>query len=178
MKAAKRLAIAIIGLVALGLLIQYWQAALVLGAAIGILWLMWRYGQPSSRTTSARAKPKPAGRTPTVDVAAIESPVWLGVRGESHKNADGSNRQKIIAGCKEGDSVRLVREPDNPYGSTAIAVFVARGQIGYIPHEKSVIYAPLMDRGLGATAKIAKINGGTQAKPSRGVVIEVNWNFD
>ena len=40
------------------------------------------------------------------------------------------NVQKV----KEGDLVRLVCEPDNPYDKNAVAVFVQNvGKVGYIP---------------------------------------------
>lgn len=112
------------------------------------------------------------------DVETLEPPVWLGVRGESFKNPDGTDRQAIIAGCREGDSARLVREPRNRYDSNAIAVHVAGGQIGYIAKEKAEILAPLMDDDMRTTAKVVKINGGTPDKPSRGVVVEVAWTFE
>lgn len=112
------------------------------------------------------------------DDETLEPPVWLGVRGESFKNPDGTDRQAIIANCREGDSARLVREPKNRYDSNAIAVHVAGGQIGNIAKEKAEILAPLMDDGMKTTAEVVKINGGTPDKPSRGVVVEVDWNFD
>lgn len=100
---------------------------------------------------------------------------WIGVRGESQKNRDGSDRQKIIAGLKVGDRATLVREPNNPYDRNAIAVYVSAGQIGYVPREDAEVHAPDMDDGATATARVVKINGGTPDAPSLGVVIEVDW---
>ena len=57
----------------------------------------------------------------------------LRVVGVTHKNEDGTSRQEIIRNCSEGESIRLVPEPDNRYDQYAIKVCRANGeQLGYI----------------------------------------------
>jgi len=53
------------------------------------------------------------------------------VAGESHRNADGSDRQSIIPRCRVGDLLVLEHEPDNPHDVNAIRVLRQNGeQIG------------------------------------------------
>jgi hypothetical protein len=97
------------------------------------------------------------------------------VAGESHKNADGSDRQKIIRRCRVGDPVTLQREPDNPFGSHTVAVLTRHGQIGYISTKDSKLVAQRLDSGEMPECAISGIFGGTRAAPSRGVELRVNW---
>lgn len=60
-------------------------------------------------------------------------------------------------GRKRGQSsVTLVREPNNPHDSNAIAVFSGTSQIGHLPRERAALIAPLIDASgqnrVGATA--------------------------
>jgi len=58
------------------------------------------------------------------------------VAGESHRNADGSDRQSIIPRCRVGDLLVLEHEPDNPHDVNAIRVLRQNGeQIGYLERE-------------------------------------------
>ena len=58
------------------------------------------------------------------------------VAGESHRNADGSDRQVIIPRCRVGDLLVLEHEPDNPHDINAIRVLRQNGeQIGYLERE-------------------------------------------
>jgi hypothetical protein len=55
------------------------------------------------------------------------------VAGESYRNADGSDRQAIIASCRVGEPLLLLPEPDNPHDENAIKVLREDGkQIGYL----------------------------------------------
>jgi hypothetical protein len=56
------------------------------------------------------------------------------VAGVSHRNRDRTNRQQIIRDtCREGQRVRLIREPNNRYDENAIGVWTEYGeQIGYL----------------------------------------------
>ena len=87
-----------------------------------------------------------------------------------------SFRQQEISECIEGDDVELVREPDNRHDSNAIRVDSDYGQIGYIPSETAVSLAPKMDRGNAVHAYIEAITGGTDDKPTMGVVLNVSTN--
>ena len=101
---------------------------------------------------------------------------WLSaVAGESYRNRDGSSRQKIIAQCRIGEGVRLVREPDNPHDRNAIFVCRENGQgIGYIPADSSFRMADEIDRGWVYAAEIAEITGGVGGKRSLGVVLKIS----
>ena len=58
------------------------------------------------------------------------------VAGESHRNADGSDRQAIIPRCRVGDLLVLEHEPDNLHNINAIRVLRQNGeQIGYLERE-------------------------------------------
>lgn len=69
--------------------------------------------------------------------------------GVIYENADGTSRQEILNQFEKSGSgeLELVREPQNPYGATAIAVFTPFGQVGYVPGEYSTKWAPLIDAG-------------------------------
>jgi hypothetical protein len=85
------------------------------------------------------------------------------VVGVTHKNPDGTERQKIIKKCKNGERVNLIRQPDNPYDKWAVGVFRQSGeQIGWI--DKYVCgpdrLAEHLDFNGEVKAKIIKIIGG------------------
>jgi len=100
------------------------------------------------------------------------------VRGVTHKNLDGTDRQKIIRKCKKGEKVVLIREPDNPYDVATIAVFRKSGeQIGNISKDVAFGHPAFpgitydMDNGAQVSAKIIDILGGGSL--NYGCVIEV-----
>jgi HIRAN domain len=58
------------------------------------------------------------------------------VVGVTHKNRDGSDRQRILKSCRPGMRVTIAGEPDNPVDPMAVAVRIAGGQqIGYLSAE-------------------------------------------
>ena len=58
----------------------------------------------------------------------------MSVAGVSYDNDDGSSRQTIISRCKPGETLMLIREPDNKFDAGAIKVTRRNGQqIGYVP---------------------------------------------
>jgi HIRAN domain len=66
--------------------------------------------------------------------------------GVTHKNRDGSDRQRILKSCRPGMRVRLAREPDNPVDPHAVAVRIAGGQqIGYLEAEVAQWVAPSLE---------------------------------
>jgi HIRAN domain len=95
--------------------------------------------------------------------------------GVTKKNIDGTSRQAIIADCRVGESLLLVREPNNPKDPNAIKLCRLLGdQIGYISSEIAVRMADDMDRGKKFSAKISDITGGVKGKRTRGVNIEIS----
>lgn len=105
------------------------------------------------------------------------------VAGVTASNADGYPRQKYIRSyCKPGMALILKREPANPHDNNAIGVWVtaralvvfsSEAQIGYLSADVAREVAPYMDKGGKITAKISDVTGGTTAKPTFGVNIEV-----
>lgn len=87
---------------------------------------------------------------------ALESVQVDGVR---DNNPDGTDRQSILAQCKKGEPLRLVRYPDHPDG---IRVFRESGElIGHVENWIQV-YCYLrhdMDRGHEFRAKVLEITG-------------------
>lgn len=95
--------------------------------------------------------------------------------GVSHKNPDGSSRQKIIARCSVGERLRLVREPDNPHDSQAIAVVRESGeQLGYISSDVAFRLADEIDNGKRFAARISDITcGGDRSVRGVNILIDV-----
>ena len=68
------------------------------------------------------------------------------VAGVTMPNPDGSDRQTIIeTDVAAGMSLRLVRDPSNPYDSKAVAVWVNQRQIGYVPAEYAAQISKYLD---------------------------------
>ena len=54
------------------------------------------------------------------------------VHGITHRNSDGSSRQKIIKDCRVGEHLVLIPEPDNRYDPDAVKICRKNGeQLGY-----------------------------------------------
>jgi len=117
------------------------------------------------------------GKRTDIDVQVMRLPNHFSIVGEAQTNRDGSDRQKIIAHCKAGQAVRLRREPKNPHDPNAVAVVTTKGgQIGYLSRADAASVVSLFDDGVKTSASIWKIVGGTKDKPSRGVLIDVEWD--
>ena len=104
------------------------------------------------------------------------------VSGVTFKNPDGTDRQRIVARCHEGDLLLLEREPDNKYDPRAVSVLTQAGeQIGYLSSHVvgSETYrgvAQDMDDGRKVEARIAGIGFGEESG-NFGVRIELAyWN--
>jgi hypothetical protein len=70
------------------------------------------------------------------------------VVGVTHKNRDGSDRQRILKSSRPGMRVTIAREPDNPVDPNAVAVRIAGGQqIGYLAAEVAQWVAPWLGSG-------------------------------
>ena len=82
------------------------------------------------------------------------------VRGISHRNGDGTRRQKIVRQCRCGQQLRLIREPDNRYDQNAIAVYVGHSQLGYVSRDLASDLAPIIDDGGSAAAEVLQVTGG------------------
>jgi HIRAN domain len=84
------------------------------------------------------------------------------LKGVSHNNMDGTNRQSILSRCKIGEEVKLVREPENPKDKAAVAVYWRSEKLGYVPAGDKRL-AIHMDAGFEVFAHIVAIEGGPSA---------------
>lgn len=84
------------------------------------------------------------------------------VAGESHKNRDGSSRQKIIAKLDVGDMVALRRDPENDYDPDAVEVWSPKGMIGFVSRKDGGTVAGWMDGGENVVAYVSSIAGGPE----------------
>ena len=65
----------------------------------------------------------------------------------------------IISNLKPGEQLKLLREPNNPYDSKAIAVFTSNGhKLGYVPRTHNPLPADLMDNGHKLTASLSSVS--------------------
>lgn len=109
------------------------------------------------------------------------------IRGVSHKNQDGSDRQAIIRKhIHGGRELLLAREPDNPYSETGNAVSVwyekrgllrrRRLQLGYLGSDLADEVAPLLDQRWRYRVVVLGITGGSRNQPTRGVNIKIEMH--
>ncbi len=102
-------------------------------------------------------------------------PFYSKVAGVSHKNNDGSSRQKILKKCRVGDSLKLVREPRNKFDKNAVKVLTEDGkQIGYLNKHVAAEIAPRLDKGSQVDCVITDLTGGGWIfKKARGCNIKI-----
>ena len=58
------------------------------------------------------------------------------IAGANHPNSDGTPRLEVLRRCRVGETLKLVREPENPHQSDLCAIKVCREngeQLGYMP---------------------------------------------
>ena len=58
---------------------------------------------------------------------------------------------------KVGDTLKLIREPDNSHDSNAVRVEWRGEKLGYVPRADNEALARFMDRGLKAEARITRL---------------------
>lgn len=78
-----------------------------------------------------------------------------------------SGRQETIVKIQDGDTVEIVREPENEHDFYAIGVFWQDKQIGYLNSRLARVIAPIIDMGIKYEAYITQITG--REKESLGV---------
>lgn len=84
--------------------------------------------------------------------------VKCAVAGINHLAFDGQHRQDIIAKCRLGEPIILIRDPDNPADPDAVALFRKTGEsIGFLTRYDAEEIAPLMDKGWPMSAEIIAI---------------------
>ena len=98
---------------------------------------------------------------------AVET-MYSKLQGVTRTNADGSQRQDVIAElCYQGQQLLLMRAP-NQFSHNNIDMYVAY-QIGQVNPDLADLLAPILDQGGMVRAHITEITGGTEEKPTRGV---------
>jgi hypothetical protein len=99
------------------------------------------------------------------------------IAGVTFRNKDGTKRQDLIKQLNPDEPLILKREPDNPYGDTAIAIYNSSGQqLGYIP-SGDYLLAKHMDMGDKVSAKVLEVTGGFSYKKNYGCNIQVTKYF-
>lgn len=82
-------------------------------------------------------------------------------------------RQNSIAGLQEGYALDLVRQPDNPKDTNAIAARYGAVQLGFLRAQIAKQLAPIVDDGALYRARIASLTGAGTQGAHRGVNIFV-----
>jgi hypothetical protein len=96
----------------------------------------------------------------SVEIQRFEQKFKTKIRGVTYKNTDGTDRQELVKMLAQGEILRLVREPENPYDKWAIAVYNSEGkQLGYLP-KGDLRLASHIDTGGIVSAKVLEITGG------------------
>lgn len=97
----------------------------------------------------------------------------VNVAGISKRNPDRTYRQLIAAKLREGDPIRLARNPQNQYDANAIEIFTQDNeQIGFVPAERAEELAPQMDKGYRVEAWVHTVWPGTDST-NTGVLVAI-----
>ena len=106
------------------------------------------------------------------------------VRGTGYSNPDGSDRQQVLAGLKEGRRVRLVWDAGGKRNRQV--VYVVRSGLGrqaamqdcfgtLDPALAEEVVGGALKGEMMTGARIARITGGTARQPKRGSVLELTF---
>jgi hypothetical protein len=95
--------------------------------------------------------------------------------GERFDNEDGSSRQLEIQALAPGDTVELVRQPNNPHDHMAVAIFSCSGTcVGYLGRVKAQWLGSKMDNGMQISAIVERIRGANMPGGLLGLVLRLN----
>ena len=82
--------------------------------------------------------------------------------GVSHRNRDGSSRQRTISECQSFERLVLDHEEDNTHDSNAVRVLRSNGsQIGYLKAELAQAIVALVKRGHRFAVFLVQVTGGS-----------------
>lgn len=105
---------------------------------------------------------------------------YCAVVGESYRQDALRATATICGRSRDGRptfQATLIREPDNPHDSNAVAVHSERGQVGYLSRENAVAYGAVFEQlrrqGYAGGTCVAYLTGGEPGKPSYGVVLRL-----
>lgn len=65
--------------------------------------------------------------------------------------------EKVWPRLSTGDSLRLLREQDNPYDRRAVAVYWGESKLGYVPRAANAAVSQMMDRGERLAARVERL---------------------
>lgn len=81
-------------------------------------------------------------------------------------------RQDALAGLRDGDELRLVREPENAYDANAVAVRFGAMPVGYLARGMAQHLALQIDAGASYRCTVASISGGGERHRGLNVYVE------
>ncbi|NMB23948.1 MAG: hypothetical protein GX986_00275 [Firmicutes bacterium] len=99
------------------------------------------------------------------------------IAGVTRNNPDGTSRQELLAQCQIGQSLKLVREPDNSVDENAIMVLTMDGkQLGYLNKAIAAHVASKVDKGIQVDCEISDLTGGEIGKETRGCNVKITMH--
>ncbi len=91
------------------------------------------------------------------------------IAGTSHEG-----RQSIVRYCNRGESLVLIRNPNNRFSRNAIAIYNLSGKnLGWVTEDSAETITPIIDAGGLAWATVTERTGGHGHKKHYGVNIEI-----
>ena len=104
------------------------------------------------------------------------------VVGVTHKNADGSSRQRILKRMRreerDHERVDLEHEPENPYDENAVKVLNSDGeQLGYLERGLAADIVGRAAKGETFSAVITGFTGGEEGCPTVGCNLEITSSY-
>ena len=94
-----------------------------------------------------------------------------------YDNDDGSSRQLELACCYPGDLIELVRQPDNPHDSLAVAIMTGSNTcVGFLSRDRAAWIAPKIDRGYVINAIVERVKGVGLEGATFGLVVRINMD--
>ncbi|MEW5966079.1 MAG: HIRAN domain-containing protein [Pseudomonadota bacterium] len=100
-----------------------------------VLWLLWAWAMPLHAEVAAH-------------IVLQDSPL-AGFQYHAGR--------AVWAQLRVGDTLMLVREPDNPHDAKAVRVDWQGRKLGYVPRRENADVARLMDRGQVLAARITRL---------------------
>ncbi|MEW6724600.1 MAG: single-stranded-DNA-specific exonuclease RecJ [Bacillota bacterium] len=83
------------------------------------------------------------------------------------------NRQAMVSQCRVGESLRLVRQPENPHDPNAVAILNRQGQqLGFLNARLAKNLAPLLDGGETYLASVSQVTGGGEKNWGLNIYLE------
>ena len=118
----------------------------------------------SEADKEARQKEKPKPRSKGLDS------FYTKVAGVSHRNDDGTYRQRIIRRCRPQERLVLDHDERNPHDPNAVRVCRQSGeQVGFLNAELAEEVVSAAREGYRYAAFVKNITGGTEDRPTLGM---------